>query len=780
MDAPLIARVATLFDDPILFQWARRYYRQDCLGEQEREVLAAAWFDDAHIKHWLDQNDPVILKKLFRDLEPARFARFTKELAANWATWPADLAAPCARILCQLDPALADACFCEYVNAQKNLSSDYLAAIASNLTQLPPEFGLEFINLVAPFLEQGRAHTYAFLVRDFIKTAALHQHTILPYLLDESFAASPHSENIVTGLAQGLFDHSAFADQCFGINKGWGCASFQHLALLFDEAAPLAEMDQVLKADQPLASAMALLAQHQQTHPTVRLWLETIGACASSKEEKYAMPLAILALSALAFAFERAALDTNEWTLAELVDVLALDCQQHRHVEALAAAISTWPKEQVVPALTEKLAETKASWGALAVVNLMGKLAWPEFVPTLVDCLGASCGDFLCEAAKAALAKLNPLACQTLIEQWDALDSSQKIYGGTVLAVHAGPIVADFLLARGEALMADDLEAWNSLAINTIDQRLLELIRCHLHRQQYLIDNAYYIQCRLLAQNEAGLAPVLERINKEHARQDRAMARFENKADDAPYTINLHLRCTTCNGKNHYEVKRVFVALPGASLNYLLADEFACASCGESSDFEFENEANLAIMGELMVSMGQMQSDKPYLGPLVPQPNVDWLGKLIPIQEALVRLQTQLKAKPDDWLSWFRLGNVMRGLCRPHKANECFARSHQLNPLFLEVTINYANGLVWAKRDGEAFEVLQQSLALRDRWYIHSALPREKHSEFADLYNALRKQLGRTDLPPLAALPPQSQAKAGRNDPCPCGSGKKFKKCCMP
>lgn len=27
-------------------------------------------------------------------------------------------------------------------------------------------------------------------------------------------------------------------------------------------------------------------------------------------------------------------------------------------------------------------------------------------------------------------------------------------------------------------------------------------------------------------------------------------------------------------------------------------------------------------------------------------------------------------------------------------------------------------------------------------------------------------------------LPPLAEGKAGRNDPCPCGSGKKFKKCC--
>jgi tetratricopeptide (TPR) repeat protein len=34
-------------------------------------------------------------------------------------------------------------------------------------------------------------------------------------------------------------------------------------------------------------------------------------------------------------------------------------------------------------------------------------------------------------------------------------------------------------------------------------------------------------------------------------------------------------------------------------------------------------------------------------------------------------------------------------------------------------------------------------------------------------------------LPPMAASPPAKKKKVGRNDPCPCGSGKKYKKCCM-
>jgi len=31
----------------------------------------------------------------------------------------------------------------------------------------------------------------------------------------------------------------------------------------------------------------------------------------------------------------------------------------------------------------------------------------------------------------------------------------------------------------------------------------------------------------------------------------------------------------------------------------------------------------------------------------------------------------------------------------------------------------------------------------------------------------------------MHAVPDGKAAKVGRNDPCPCGSGKKYKKCCL-
>ncbi len=45
----------------------------------------------------------------------------------------------------------------------------------------------------------------------------------------------------------------------------------------------------------------------------------------------------------------------------------------------------------------------------------------------------------------------------------------------------------------------------------------------------------------------------------------------------------------------------------------------------------------------------------------------------------------------------------------------------------------------------------------------------------------LEKAVVSPDDPPLPDEPIEqvhSEHKAGRNDPCPCGSGKKYKKCC--
>jgi len=50
-----------------------------------------------------------------------------------------------------------------------------------------------------------------------------------------------------------------------------------------------------------------------------------------------------------------------------------------------------------------------------------------------------------------------------------------------------------------------------------------------------------------------------------------------------------------------------------------------------------------------------------------------------------------------------------------------------------------------------------------------------RYHQIVTTWSGYQEDAEPNDIPPVAAFSP----KTGRNDPCPCGSGKKYKKCCM-
>lgn len=62
-------------------------------------------------------------------------------------------------------------------------------------------------------------------------------------------------------------------------------------------------------------------------------------------------------------------------------------------------------------------------------------------------------------------------------------------------------------------------------------------------------------------------------------------------------------------------------------------------------------------------------------------------------------------------------------------------------------------------------------LSFRDKSHLKTRQDAEHHIE----QTAKKKEVPKEDV----KLQDISHAKAGRNDPCPCGSGKKYKKCCL-
>jgi tetratricopeptide (TPR) repeat protein len=106
---------------------------------------------------------------------------------------------------------------------------------------------------------------------------------------------------------------------------------------------------------------------------------------------------------------------------------------------------------------------------------------------------------------------------------------------------------------------------------------------------------------------------------------------------------------------------------------------------------------------------------------------------------------------------------------------------HELLPI---IKVLYDKGYVSLSINGDYDEVEKEFGA--NEWYDHKM---ELYNIF-DLYNDVlstwdgykeHKQLGSyKPYAPAPAIPQQAVSeKIGRNEPCPCGSGKKYKKCCM-
>lgn len=309
----------------------------------------------------------------------------------------------------------------------------------------------------------------------------------------------------------------------------------------------------------------------------------------------------------------------------------------------------------------------------------------------------------------------------------------------------------------------------------TPDLRLLELLKPELRRKQSLIDRAFYISARLLDYEGSEVDAAKDRAFAYHLRSKQAIKEMDSGSIPQSDHLYLDLKCPSCDAVNQYKTKGVIVSTE-ADVPYLLADEFPCASCNNYVDFTFTSMAVMAISAELIKSSIDKNSDHPQT-PKVQTINCRLDGKIIPLAVAISSLQKDLSANPKDAMQWFQLGNLITQINRPKATIDAHQKSVDYAPTAADAKFALAISLADNDQEREAFAVLHKALKQLPEWTFLSNFPDFGHA-FANLYNQLRRNLGKTDVPAVHPSAITRPKKIGRNDPCSCGSGKKYKKCC--
>ncbi len=331
--------------------------------------------------------------------------------------------------------------------------------------------------------------------------------------------------------------------------------------------------------------------------------------------------------------------------------------------------------------------------------------------------------------------------------------------------------------------MSEDPEYWCRLASAAPDKRLLDLLETQLSRQQGLIDENFYPLARLLDIDHPQLEAVRERILERKAEQRARVAAFERGDWFQDSLIKLALRCPECGDVNEYRVQKIAINLSDPEGNMLLAQELACASCGVWPEFEFTSEAKLALTTELLKPAADSDAGLAGKSNVMVQFEAPLNGTDVPVGEVVSRCNAAVEKEPKDIAYWLRLGLCYHQvLSRPRYALKYAERALSLEPNAVEAVLQKADALTLRGEDKEAFGLLDQALGTKDRWRLFLtdvATPAQFAAQFSRLYNDLLRRLGRTDRANLLASFLGASRKVGRNDPCPCGSGKKYKKCCL-
>lgn len=297
-----------------------------------------------------------------------------------------------------------------------------------------------------------------------------------------------------------------------------------------------------------------------------------------------------------------------------------------------------------------------------------------------------------------------------------------------------------------------------------------------MRRKQTLIDRAFYICARLLDYDGPEVEPAKERALAEFQRCKNLFESIESSDFLSQPQLFVELECPLCKAVNKYEAKGVVISDdPDAA--FLLNDEFPCASCGQDVEFGFTPMSRMALGMQYLASQAKAKEGDHPQNDQLKRINYKVDGRVMPLASGLATIRKHLSAKPNDALEWYRLGNLLSFLNRPKETASAYRKALNIQPNAIDAKFALATILAESQQEAEALELLQEAIEQIPSWIFLLPFPNFNH-DFADLYNGLIRALGRNELPALHPSALASPKKIGRNDSCPCGSGKKFKKCC--
>ncbi len=517
---------------------------------------------------------------------------------------------------------------------------------------------------------------------------------------------------------------------------------------------------------------------------------ETIRGTREKSQD--AVGLLLLALDQIGQAVKRSSLilpETLDGQLRWLLSGAALP-HPEAQAEVVSRLVAARPGEGWERMCLQTLERRDAQ--APMAASLLGAWRSEAGIPQLVDALGAGEDPELPDAAEEALVNVGEPAVDAVLQ---ALASAED------------PGVLDRCLdvcvrlpsRRAVAVIARRFEDLFTLVpeslLHTVDRigarEFVEPLRAEVREGERQAEDTFAFLCDLHGVADPRLSAIRERQKREISRAAEGDQDVSRLPEDH---IDLALQCNGCRRTYTYPVRAVYVdpdLREGDRVEPFIKDRIRCKGCGREDDYTLTPAAHLALTGRLLMLMARVETKGPEAateGPLILMPLGLIDGRRMNPREARHDYEARLTTRPDDPALLIGYGNILRFLEETERAEAAYRRAVELDPHAIEAFASLGQ-LAEARGDLTAAErEYQQGLALGRNARYYQVKDRRAFTRTLEeaLEGVKGARAGRLPDP----VPAQAQletilaqdrgeTKVGRNDPCPCGSGRKYKKCCL-
>ncbi len=749
-------------------------------------------FNSDVINHLL-HNAPSLRTKLFMNLPTANFLHCKNWLEENWPQLNEVSARWGAGVYSQISPDRAAVDFQRYIeksefvfNETDDLHNTHpkLTGILSAISYLPIEHAVPLIDNMIKKINPDKLHLHD--ENELIKMAWTFQHDGLADVITGQMIET-NPGKLFEIIFKCITQESSWLEYMDALFYGDTNTNLKDIKPLFDDSFNAETFDQYLKEDNLEFKVIEDLFKNiPETSNIITFTKKIMGTLLTKANlEEHQGVVLIFGIALHAFLQSKNRLNLQQMSLEDTIKYASVRPVIDAFSNELIQHLSLFQKEAVITALITQFEEDQDEFNMEAenLAIVMGKLGCHEFIYPLISAIEKNTPYDLSDYIADALIDIGKSAQEYIIEHWDNLNDTQKIYSRSVLGAISGHKTTDFILRHFEYLFDDDEEALSSLIMSTPDARYIPLLENVLSNYIPLIDHSFYFVCKMVDYAHPELENACQRVMEY---ENHIEARLNNPSFLDKRTLHLNLQCPECMQIKYYDISKVY-CFSHDDLQPVIPGEHTCKHCHKvttllcthfsetiiwrtvMNEIRYDDDNNKAY--EIAFAQAQLRN-----------------GQITSIRESLNYYEHRIVTHPQSAIEWLCLGNTYSNIGYFQKALQAYQHCWEQNKSFVEAIYSSAEILDRQGKSSAAMELLQEALAYQSHWKFYRLLdkpsPAKYAADFSRFYNLLRDKLQLTHIPPLSSsflgnVENLNISKMGRNDTCHCGSGKKYKKCCL-